>query len=155
MKQAILVVIVGLMFFSCIDDNLKEQTAEEQFEADLVVIDNFLSQNNLTAEIEPNSQLRYIITQQGLGIYPEDTDSVTVNYVGSLLLTGDIFDEKDTITFKLNSLISAWRIGLPLLKEGGSMMLYVPSLYGYVNSDIPGIPPGSNIIFDLDLIEVK
>ncbi|MDA0194667.1 MAG: FKBP-type peptidyl-prolyl cis-trans isomerase [Bacteroidetes bacterium] len=155
MKQVIMVVVIGMLFFSCIDNAPKGLTVEEQFEADLMVIDNFLTQNDLTAEIEPIYQLRYIISVPGEGELPTLTDSITINYEGRLLSTGVVFDQNDSITFFLGSLIPAWQIGLPLLNEGGSMTLYVPSFYGYGNANIPGIPPGSILIFDIDLIEVK
>jgi len=153
MKQILPLLAVGLMLLSCIDDPPTPPTLEEQYENDLITIDTYLTSNSLTAEIEPASGIRYIIIEQGDGNAPVDTDGIVINYVGKHL-SGDIFDQGDTITFTLNTLIAGWRVGLPLLNERGSMTLFLPSVYGYGNTPVSGIPAGSVLIFDIDLIEI-
>ena len=69
---------------------------------------------------------------------------------------GELVDaSSEPITFPLSRLVEAWRHGLPLIGEGGSMTLFAPSGMGYG----PGgagttIPPYANLIFNLELIKV-
>ena len=127
---------------------------EEQLAAELEVIDNFLSTNGITAE-EHESGLRYVINEVGSGTSPTVSNTVTINYEGRFL-TGEVFDAGESATFPLGNLISGWQIGLPLISEGGSISLYIPSLYGYGPNGAPGVIPGNTpLVFDVDLISVQ
>ena len=154
MKQILLALVLGLVLGSCIDKPVEPLSLEEQFGKDLTTIDNYITQNGLITEIDSLSFIRYNIIEQGDGNSPVSTDRITINYEGRLL-TGEIFDQNDTITFLLGGLIGGWQIGLPLLNEGGSMTLYLPSFYGYGNESRPGIPSNSILIFDIDLIKIE
>ena len=80
---------------------------------------------------------------------------ITVKFEGSFF-NGSIFDSSESITLLLPQLILGWRIGVPLIKEGGSMTLYIPASFAwgeFGNSD-GTIGPGTNVIFVIDLLEV-
>jgi FKBP-type peptidyl-prolyl cis-trans isomerase FkpA len=51
-------------------------------------------------------------------------------------------------------LIEGWKIGLPLLKKGGHIKLYVPPSLGYGPSPNRNIPGNSVLIFDIRLVDV-
>lgn len=151
-------VAVGLITFSgCLpDDNIEVPlTYEEQLAIDIEIIDKYLVDNNIDAE-EDNSGLRYVITQEGTGANPSLADDVTINYEGRLLSNNNRFDGNENITFALGQLINGWQIGLPKVKEGGSITLYIPSGLGYGTRGAGGsIPPNANLIFDIDLISIN
>lgn len=85
-------------------------------------------------------------------------DTVTVHYRGKLL-DGSEFDssyERGSPTiFQVNGVIPGWQEALVLMKPGAKWRLYVPPELGYRNVSRPGIPGGSLLIFDIDLLSVK
>ncbi|MTI22042.1 hypothetical protein E1176_13510 [Fulvivirga sp. RKSG066] len=100
--------------------------------------------------------LRYVINASGEGSNPNICNSVTVNYVGKLMSNGSVFDKSSNpVTFPLSALITGWQIGIPLIASGGEVTLYIPSVYAYGSRGSGSIPPNANLIFDIDLLEVK
>jgi FKBP-type peptidyl-prolyl cis-trans isomerase len=90
---------------------------------------------------------------------PKVTDQVTVNYSGRLL-NGTEFDSSYTrgqpATFSVGGLIKGWTEALQLMKPGAKWQVFVPPDLGYgANSPGGGIPPGSLLVFDLELLNVK
>ncbi len=143
-----------IMLWGCGGEDSPPPDFDSQLAADLQDIDHYLDQNSLNVDIDP-SGLRYLIHEQGTGATAHpDTSDITVNYEGRLMVDNSIFDQGDTITFPLRNLILGWRIGVPLIQEGGSITLYIPSGYGYGTQGAGAIPPNANLIFDLDLVEV-
>ncbi|MDP9011054.1 MAG: FKBP-type peptidyl-prolyl cis-trans isomerase, partial [Pseudomonadota bacterium] len=86
------------------------------------------------------------------------TDEVTVNYRGKLL-DGSEFDSSyargTPATFKVNGVIKGWQEALVLMKPGAKWQLFVPPELAYDASPRPGIPAGSLLTFDVELISVK
>ena len=111
--------------------------------------------NNLQAEKSP-SGLYYIIENEGTGLNPTTTDQVRVAYKG-YFLNGTVFDQSapEGISFNLQQVIPGWTEGITYFKEGGSGMLLIPSHLGYGFLDYRGIPGGSVLIFEIDLIKVN
>jgi FKBP-type peptidyl-prolyl cis-trans isomerase len=56
---------------------------------------------------------------------------------------------------RLNRVIPGWTEGLQKINQGGEIRLYLPSPLAYGDGGTPNIPPGSALIFDVELIEVK
>ncbi|MGB4844228.1 MAG: FKBP-type peptidyl-prolyl cis-trans isomerase, partial [Ferruginibacter sp.] len=97
----------------------------------------------------------YNIVNPGAGATPTLSSTVTVKYTGSLQ-NGTVFDQNTTgATFALSQLILGWQRGLPLIQKGGSIILYLPPTLAYGCNNVPGIPPGSNTIFSIELIQVQ
>jgi FKBP-type peptidyl-prolyl cis-trans isomerase FklB len=86
------------------------------------------------------------------------TDEVTVNYRGKLL-DGSEFDSSYArgvpATFKITGVIKGWQEALVLMKPGAKWQLFIPPELAYDASPRPGIPAGSLLIFDVDLVSVK
>ena len=101
------------------------------------------------------SGLVYEITKAGSGAKANEEDSVEIYYKGSLI-DGKVFDEskEKTVTFPLNGVIPGIKEGLQLLSEGGKATLYIPDNLGYGEYDIPGIPAGSTLVFDVEVVKV-
>jgi FKBP-type peptidyl-prolyl cis-trans isomerase len=110
------------------------------------------------AIVELPSGLRYEITQEGTGANPKATDTVKVHYTGTLL-DGSVFDSSvqrgQPIDFKLDEVIPGWTEGIQKVKKGGKIKLYVPPHLAYGDDGRPGIPPGSTLIFDVELLDVN
>jgi FKBP-type peptidyl-prolyl cis-trans isomerase len=108
--------------------------------------------------VELPSGLQYEILKPGQEAYPTATDTVKVYYTGKLL-NGTVFDRAlrpgRPMETRLNRVIPGWTEGLQKINPGGEIRLYIPSQLAYGDGGTPNIPPGSALIFDVELIEVK
>jgi FKBP-type peptidyl-prolyl cis-trans isomerase FkpA len=120
------------------------------------LIRDYLAENNLTA-VKHSSGIYYIISNQGTGTAVTSTSAtLNVAYEGRLL-TGSIFDKATTassLSIGLSSTIEGWQIGVPLIKQGGKIRLFIPSRYGYGSTAQSSIPANSVLDFDIELIGV-
>lgn len=122
-----------------------------QLSDDLIEINRYLAENNITAEVH-ESGLRYVIHESGdLEQQPDSRSLVRVNYEGRLL-SDEVFDDGQVQDFDLTNVITGWRIGVPLIGEGGSVSLYIPSKLGFGPEDREIIPPNAPLIFDIELV---
>jgi len=118
-----------------------------------ISVDEYIELNNLTTT-ELNEGVHIIIHEQGNSVSPIPADMVNVAYKG-MLTNGDVFDESEDATFRLGNLIRGWQIGLAEIGEGGSATLIIPPGAGYGNNSVGSIPPGSTLIFEMDLKKVN
>jgi len=145
MYQKILVLPIMLLLIVACD---KEEKNKEQSKQE---IENYLAANNLTAE-STESGLYYFITKVGNGNSPQSTDSVKVNYKG-YYIDKEVFDENDSLTLSLNSVIEGWREGIPKLSKGGEGTLLIPSHLGYGTNPRGAIRSDAILIFEVDLLD--
>ena len=112
-----------------------------------------------------SSGIFYQIIAPGAGATPTVCSNVTVKYKGTLL-NGAGFDssyvrDPGGTSFTLGEVIAGWQIGIPLVQQGGSMILYIPPSLGYgaqIKRDQNGnivIPANSNLIFKTELVGVQ
>ena len=148
------------------DTRLITQGTFDRDTRDIALLDQFVSDNNLTDVQTTDSGLRFIVDNIGNDVSPTSSDSVRVNLTG-MLLNGEVFDQDDDRTLALQDEISGLSEGLELFSEGGSGTLLIPSRLAFGdggNSDlnldgipddvIDGIPINSNLIFEIELLEV-
>jgi FKBP-type peptidyl-prolyl cis-trans isomerase len=106
--------------------------------------------------VELPSGLRYQIMNPGTGNPPKPTDTVKVNYTGTLI-DGSTFDSSDRLgkplEIQLDKVIAGWTEGLQKISKGGEIMLFVPPQLGYGDDGRPGIPPGSVLVFKVKLLD--
>lgn len=120
----------------------------------------FLEKNKTRPEVKTTaSGLQYEVLTEGTGIKPLATDSVTVNYKGTLI-DGTEFDNSYTrgepITFPLNRVIPGWTEGVQLMSVGSKYKFYIPYTLGYgIHGAGNTIPGGAVLIFEVDLLDVK
>lgn len=128
---------------------------DEQLAIDTVLIDEYLTNNEIDAQIH-SSGIRYRIIEEGNGESPKSNQIVKVKYAGTLL-NGTEFDSNDAgVDFLLSNLIQSWKIMIPEMKTGGKLIFYAPSVYCYgVNSVGQIIPPNANLIFEVELLSVR
>ncbi|MDB2606645.1 FKBP-type peptidyl-prolyl cis-trans isomerase [Zobellia sp.] len=152
-----LFVLALTVFASCGDDDKEAENAEtiDYIALNETQIKEYVEANELNA-IRSDSGLYYVIEEEGDGERPNATSDVTVAYKG-YYLDGAVFDESrdEGITFNLQQVIAGWTEGITYFKEGGNGILLVPAALGYGNFDNRGIPGGSVLIFEVNLIEVN
>lgn len=129
------------------------------------VQENIKAGEKFMAEVSNNksvyttkSGLKYLRLKEGNGKRPTATDRVKVHYTGKLI-DGTTFDSSvdrgEPITFPLNQVIPGWTEGLQLMDEGSKYMLYIPYNLGYGEQPAGSIPPGSTLIFEVELLEIN
>ncbi len=103
------------------------------------------------------SGLVYREITPGTGASPKATDTVKVNYRGTLV-NGTEFDSSykrnQPAQFPLNGVIRCWTEGVQKMKVGGKSMLVCPSDLAYGDRGRPSIPGGAALIFELELLEI-
>ncbi len=102
--------------------------------------------------------LQYKILTEGKGKTPTDTDSVVVNYRGTLL-DGKEFDSSykrgQPATLALNGVIPGWREALKLMPVGSKWQLFVPPALAYGERGAgPQIGPSATLIFEVELLNI-
>ena len=97
------------------------------------------------------------ILNEGTGANPKASDTVKVHYRGTLV-NGQEFDSShkrgQPATFPLTRVIPCWTEGVQKIKVGGKAKLVCPPELAYGNQSIPGIPPGSTLVFEVELLEI-
>ena len=90
-------------------------------------------------------------------VSPNKNSVVIVHYVGKTI-NGKTFDSSRGGTppaFRLRDLIPGWIIALQKMKVGEKCEIYIPAEQGYGRLSQPGIPGGSTLIFEIELIAVN
>ena len=95
--------------------------------------------------------------KEGTGANPKVSDTVKVHYRGTLE-NGQEFDSSykrgQPATFPLTRVIPCWTEGVQKIKVGGKAKLVCPPNLAYGNQNVPGIPPGSTLIFEVELLDI-
>lgn len=156
LKVIITIIIIVLAVFVIQRMQSSKKDASNNLESGL----EYLSQN-MTEEgvITTESGLQYKVLTKGTGeVHPSASDKVKVHYQGSLT-DGTIFDSSiargEPIVFGLKQVIKGWTEGLQLMVEGEKTRLFIPSELAYGNKSAGSIPPGSTLIFDVELIKIN
>ncbi len=105
------------------------------------------------------SGLQYKVMEEGKGPKPSATDTVTVNYEGTLI-NGKVFDSSyqrgKPVSFPLNGVIPGWTEAVQLMPVGSTYMIYVPSKLAYGEQGAPGaIGPNETLIFKIQLLSTE
>ena len=88
---------------------------------------------------------------------PNRGSVVTVHYTGKTI-NGKTFDSSRggvAPAFRLRELIPGWIIALQKMHVGDRWEIYIPAEQGYGKFSQPGIPGGSTLNFDIELLGVN
>lgn len=91
------------------------------------------------------------------GRTPNRNSVVAVHYTGKTI-NGKTFDSSRggvAPAFRLRELIPGWIIALQQMHVGDKWELYIPAEQAYGRLNQPGIPGGSTLIFEIELIAVS
>lgn len=110
--------------------------------------------------IERVTELQIIDTEVGTGAEVQPGATVTAHYTGALCRNGIIFQSSHdfgrAISFPLDGVIAGWQQGVPGMKVGGTRRIIIPAELAYgASSPAPNIPAGSDLVFDIDLVDIK
>ncbi len=87
---------------------------------------------------------------------PDRGSVVTVHYTGKTI-NGKTFDSSRggvAPAFRLRDLIPGWIIALQRMHVGDRWKIYIPADKAYGKMNQPGIPGGSTLIFDVELVGI-
>jgi len=149
----------GMAFETYMDEHMAEKIkkiADENRKKG----EEFLAKNKTAAGVKTlPSGLQYKVLKDGTGKQPAATDTVVVNYRGTLI-DGTEFDStytaKGPATVTLNKIIPGWTEALQLMKEGAKWQLFIPPALGYGERTAgPLVGPNSVLLFEVELIKVQ
>jgi FKBP-type peptidyl-prolyl cis-trans isomerase FklB len=139
---------------------VRQKEFKEKAEKNLAEAKAFLEENKKKEGIKTlPGGLQYKILTEGSGKMPKATDTVTVQYRGTLI-SGTEFDSSykrgQPATFPVNRVIRGWTEALQLMKEGSKWQLFIPPELAYGERGAGGqIQPNNALIFEVELISVK
>jgi FKBP-type peptidyl-prolyl cis-trans isomerase len=113
--------------------------------------------NNVTTTAD-GLQIQDLVV--GTGQEVKSGDTVTVNYLGTLL-DGTKFDssydrnQPFTTQIGVGQVIKGWDEGIVGMKVGGKRKLTIPPALGYGDQAAGSIPPNSTLVFEVELLSVK
>lgn len=102
------------------------------------------------------SELCYEDLEVGAEQKVESGQRVKVNYTGVLGQDPSVvFDSGQEVSFGLDQVIVGWQEGLVGMGVGGKRRLFIPANLAYGESGSGSIPANSDLIFDVELIEIE
>ena len=136
----------------------KDQQMRERMPKTIAEGEKFLANNkNNKSVFTTASGLQYKIIKKGNGRKPKADDVVRIHYTGTLI-DGTKFDSSYDrgvpLELPLNQVIPGWTEGVQLMDVGSHYMLYIPYQLGYGEQPMGTIPPGSVLIFDVELLDI-
>ena len=137
---------------------LQNDYADETAKAAKELAD-YLTKNKIEA-VPTESGLYYVVTEPGNGEKPEVGKPVTMHYTGKLL-NGTVFDssvernQPFQFVLGVGQVIPGWDEGVQLMTKGEKGLLYIPYYLAYGERDMGDIPPFSNLIFEVELIDFE
>lgn len=120
----------------------------------------FLAKNKTRSGVKTtNSGLQYEVLKKGFGgAKPKTTDKVRVHYHGTLI-DGSVFDSSvqrgQPIDMPLTQFVPGWVEALQLMSVGDKFKIYLPPALGYGPRPMGKIPPGSALIFEIELLGIN
>lgn len=139
-------------------ENIKKNYPAETEKA-VSELNAYLEKNGVVAQ-PTSTGLYYVKTQDGTGEKPSKGSTVKAHYTG-YLLDGTVFDTSiergEPIEFVLGvgQVIPGWDEGIALMSKGEKAVLYIPYYLAYGDRDLGVIPPFSNLVFEVELIDFK
>lgn len=90
------------------------------------------------------------------GVHPSPRSIVTAHYTGRTI-DGRLFDSSRggaPLAVRLCDLIEGWIIAMQHMCVADKWEVYIPSEMGYGKFSQPGIPGGSTLIFEIELLGI-
>lgn len=99
---------------------------------------------------------KVLATGKNDGVHPSPRSVVTVHYTG-WTINGKKFDSSRggvAPAFRLSDLIEGWIVAMQQMCVGDKWEIYLPSEMGYGKFSQPGIPGGSTLVFEIELLGI-
>ncbi|MES2061573.1 MAG: FKBP-type peptidyl-prolyl cis-trans isomerase [Bacteroidota bacterium] len=120
---------------------------------DDAIVAYLAAHTTITATKDATSGLYYQVLEPGTGAAITANSTLVVNYASKNIKDVQI-EANDNVSFKLSTLIPGWQIGLPKIKNGGKILLIIPSGLAYGPYGNGTIPPNAVIIFTITVKSV-
>ena len=146
-----ILVISGL---SCIKGD--ENCAPKTIASETAQMQAYASAQGMTASTH-SSGIVYQVLNSGAGVTASPTSKIFIRYTGKTL-NGNVFDSQTDHTrtgWTLGGLIQGFQIGIPLIQEGGSIKMIIPSSLAYGCQSLMNIPSNSILYFEIELVDVQ
>lgn len=147
MKNLLFLLTILISLSSCLNET-------KEIDNDKVIVD-YLKKHDRVATKNAYG-LYYNIVKEGTGDYPTLDTTILAQYTG-YFTDNVVFDSTngDTLVYRLKDLIPGWQIGLPYIKPGGEITLYIPPYLGYGEGFRGSYAINSVLIFDIKLLGLK
>lgn len=153
MKKLLFLLLLTGFLASC------SQSDQDRREDDILLIENYLSDNGIVAETIGETGVYFRITEEGDNTnYCDINSTVRVFYKGYLMGSEDepfdqrVEGEHDELTIALRSLVYGWQVAMPEFSKGAKGQIFIPSYAGYGSQERQGIPSHSVLVFDVHLV---
>ncbi len=143
-----------------------EKEIAAQKENEVKSIEAYLAKNNIKAQKTKNGVFVEIEKAGDAALKADSGKLVSIMYKGYLQSNGHVFDTNmdttkghtDPISIVVGQgrVIPGWEEGIPYFGKGGKGKLFIPATLGYGSQGSQGaIPPFANLIFDIEIVDVK
>ncbi|MEQ9299909.1 MAG: FKBP-type peptidyl-prolyl cis-trans isomerase [Cyclobacteriaceae bacterium] len=170
LKVAVFLLSV-LAFTGCSeeDDNFQgvTRTPAQQLAFDIIRIEGYLEENDLTGFTQTPEGLFYKVEELGNGIFPQTGQTAFIEYIGTTI-ERTVFDQTtegvpiEVVIGSTNleeRVIEGWNLGIPLFQDDGSGTLIIPSTLAFgsegFSAAIPPIEPNAILIFDIKIAALR
>jgi FKBP-type peptidyl-prolyl cis-trans isomerase FkpA len=161
MKKYLLILsVLVLGFASCSKDSTPPAPpydAAAQLKIDDAAIKAYLTTHPEITATKDTTGLYYQVLAAGTGEQITNASTVTVSYKGTDLknMQFDAADNYTTAIAASSNVIAGWKIGLPKIKNGGKILLIIPSGYAYGPYANGPIPANSVLVFTITVKAVN
>jgi FKBP-type peptidyl-prolyl cis-trans isomerase FkpA len=153
MKALLFLLLLGVLTMSsCKKKDICEPSTFKAPESEINALRTILDNQNVTYT-EDSRGFFYEIKKLEDGEKPDVCSTVRVKYE-LRLMNGNIIESTPDVTFQLGSLILGWQMGIPLIGKGSSIILYLPPALAYGDQSSANLPANSNLIFEIELLDV-
>lgn len=159
-KLLVLSILATLFLMSCGKNADRAKSGEDQPAAEEAAPSGYPGATFTGEPTTTSSGLKYVDLVVGDGTTAESGKQVVVHYTG-YLTNGFMFqsslDRDEAIAFPLGAaqVIKGWDEGIAGMKVGGKRKLIIPAQLGYGDRGNGPIPPNADLIFDVELLDVK
>ncbi|MEN7549012.1 FKBP-type peptidyl-prolyl cis-trans isomerase [Rapidithrix thailandica] len=116
-------------------------------------IENYLQVNEYMEYEVLDSGVYKVVLEEGTGeAIGEDIFRLKANYKGTFL-DGEEFDKGQNADFRMQEVITGWKIALSSMKKGERALILVPSHVAYGFKGNGEILPYSTLVFEIELLE--
>ncbi len=109
---------------------------------------------------ETESGLKYSVIKKGDGAKPEEGDIITFHFVGMLEDNTEIENTRRqnrpvSVRFGTNQFIEGLNEGLAMMQGGDIYRFVIPPELAYGEKQVGKVEPGSTLIYEVELLDVK
>lgn len=153
--------IVGEESYMLEQSEMREAQAAQKLQVDSL-LDEYLNKykEGTIADLQTTENgVEYVVLDEGTGAAVVANDRINVHYVGRLIETGNEFDnslergQPLPLEVGVGRVIQGWDEGLLQFKRGDIGLLFIPSELAYGEAESGPIPPNSDLLFYVDILE--